>query len=319
LTFTSSIVNQPPTLSHQEPVDQFEVDLHSGEFILRQTDFFMADAIPLAFVRTYHSWNYKSAAFGMGSSHPYDIALTGDRKPYTFVDLNLEDGRSIHFKRISEGSGFTDAIYEHDETSSPFYGAQFSWERSGNWKFLMHDGSSYIFPEAYHAKNLAQAAAYEIRDAAGHRMQLIRDHTGNLNRVISPADHILDLTFDESARIVRAEDDNENIRYYKYNSTGHLTQITQNGHALYTFEYETLPVRKGWDDHFMARIFDEKGQKILENKYARTRLVEQHLEGGGIYHFNYQLETGEVVATTVKYPDGKVKVFHFYRGRLIPE
>src|ERR1041385_917510 len=46
--FTSSIVNDPPTLSHSVPVDQFEVDLHSGEFILRQTDFFMADVIPLA-------------------------------------------------------------------------------------------------------------------------------------------------------------------------------------------------------------------------------------------------------------------------------
>ena len=317
--FTSSIVNDPPTLSHSVPVDQFEVDLHSGEFILRQTDFFMADVIPLAFVRTYHSWNYQSSAFGMGSSHPYDIAPSGDRKPYTFLDLNLEDGRTIHFQRISEGTGYADAVYEHDETSSPFYGTQFSWDMNGHWKFLMHDGSSYLFPEAYYARSLVQAAAYEIRDATGHRMQLARDHAGNLNRIVSPAGRILDLTFDESARITRAEDDNENTRYYKYDPTGHLAQIAQNGHTLYRFEYEVMSVRKGWDDHFMARIFDENGRKILENKYAHTRLVEQHLEDGGVYRFDYQVDAGEVVATTVKYPDGKAKVFRFYRGRLIPE
>jgi hypothetical protein len=43
------------------------------------------------------------------------------------------------------------------------------------------------------------------------------------------------------------------------------------------------------------------------------------LGDGEIYHFDYQSEAREVVATTVKYPDGKVKVFRFYRGRLIPE
>ena len=319
LALTSSIVNQAPTLSHQGPVDQFEVDLHSGEFILRQTDFFIADAIPLALVRTYHSWSYESTAFGMGTSHPYDIAPTGNRNPYTFLDLNLEDGRTIHFKRISEGTGYTNAMYEHDDTSSPFYGARFSWDINGHWTFRMHDGSSYLFPEAYRAKNQAQAAAFEIRDGSGNRMQLIRDGEGNLRRIISASGHLLDLTVDERGRIVRAEDDNENTRYYKYDATGHLTRISQNGHTLYRFEYETLPVSKGWDDHFMARIFDDKGRKILENKYASTRLVEQHLGDGEIYHFDYQSEAREVVATTVKYPDGKIKVFRFYRGRLIPE
>ena len=92
-------------------------------FVLRQTDLFVSDSAPLSLARTYRVGDFYSRAFGVGTNHPYDICPTGTRFPYTYMDLNLEDGRQIHFRRISQGTGYADAVFEHDETSSEFYGA----------------------------------------------------------------------------------------------------------------------------------------------------------------------------------------------------
>ena len=139
--FDTSIAFSQPTCSYNAPLNQSEVDLHSGEFVLRQTDFFISDVIPVALIRTYHSWDYQNHAFGMGNSHPYDIAPVGTRNPYTYIDLVLEDGREVHFDRISEGTGYADAVYEHDETTSEFYGARITWNGQGwgTFAFMMAD------------------------------------------------------------------------------------------------------------------------------------------------------------------------------------
>jgi hypothetical protein len=316
-SLTATVTNQPATLLHPQPVEQFEVDLHSGEFILRQTDFFVPDVVPIALIRTYHSWNQAAYAFGMGANHPYDIAPTGTRNPYTFMDLNLEDGREIHFERISEGRGYADAVYEHDDTSSEFYGGQISWNGDG-WDMHLHDGSTYLFPEAYNAKNFAQAAAREIDDGRGHRIQLLRGPTGNLNRIISPSGHELDLYYDPNGRIFRAGH-GENVLSYKYDSTGHLAKVSKNGRDVYTLEYQQVPVSKGWDGQMMTGVYDANGTRIVQNKYLDARIAEMELADGKVYRFKYHADSREVLETTVEFPDGKVSTFRFSRGRLIPE
>src|SRR5580693_177839 len=102
--FEIAISNIQPTVRHETPVNEFEVDLHSGMFVLRQTDLFVADVIPLSLTRSYKGWDFESRAraFGSGTNHPYDICPTGTRFPYTYMDLNLEDARQIHFLRISK-------------------------------------------------------------------------------------------------------------------------------------------------------------------------------------------------------------------------
>src|SRR5215472_13153768 len=99
-----------PTVRHDNPVNEFEVDLHTGRFILRQTDLFVADAMPLSLTRTYITWDYHSRAFGVAGNHPYDVCPTGSRFPYTYSDLNLEDGQQIYFPRISKGTGYADDV-----------------------------------------------------------------------------------------------------------------------------------------------------------------------------------------------------------------
>jgi hypothetical protein len=81
IQFKSSILLIKPMVRHDSPVNEFQVDLHSGMFVLRQTDLFIYDAMPLALTRTYRPWDSQNRAFGPGTNHPYDICPTGTRFP----------------------------------------------------------------------------------------------------------------------------------------------------------------------------------------------------------------------------------------------
>jgi hypothetical protein len=51
--------------------------------------------------QTYRQNDSGSRAFGIGSSHSYELFLVGDTNPYTFMDLILPDGGRIHFVRTT--------------------------------------------------------------------------------------------------------------------------------------------------------------------------------------------------------------------------
>lgn len=137
------------------------------------------------------------------------------------MDLNLEDGRQIHFRRISKGTGYADAVFRYDETSSECYGARIAWNGDG-WTLTFRDGRHFLFHEAYYSKSFAQGAAFEMQAPEGHHVQLKRDKQRNLERLISPAGRTINFKYDEANRIVEATDDAGNLRRYSYDSAGHL-------------------------------------------------------------------------------------------------
>ncbi len=237
--FKTSISLVKPTVRHDSPVNEFDVDLQNGKFILRQTDLFVPDVMPLSLTRTYAVWDTHSRAFGVGGNHPYDICPTGTRFPYTYQDLNLEDSFSVHFPRVSKGTGFADAVFRHGETSSEFFGAQDAWNGNG-WTLTFRDGRKFYFPEAYYAKNFAQGAATEMVDAEGHRIQLKRDKARNLERLVSPGGHTIALKYDFSDRITQAQDEAGHIRKYSYDASGHLDTVADENKVLYRFEYRRV-------------------------------------------------------------------------------
>src|SRR5271166_4957091 len=155
------------------------------------------------------------------------------------MDLNLEDGRQIHFRRISKCTGYADAVFRHEETSSEFYGAQIAWNGDG-WTLKFRDGRRVLLPEAYYSKNYAQGAPFDMQDADGHHVQLKRDKKRNLEEIISPSLRKITLKYDASDRIIEAADDEGNIRKYSYDSSGHLEAVADASNILYRFEYAPL-------------------------------------------------------------------------------
>lgn len=314
--FKSSILLIKPTVRHDSPMDEFEVDLHTGMFVLRQTDFFISDVTPLSVTRTYRVWDCCARSFGIGTNHPYDICPTGTRFPYTYMDLNLENGRQIHFRRISKGTGFADAVFRHDETSSEFYGAQIAWNGNG-WSLNFRDGRRFLFPEAYYAKNYAQGAAFELQDADGHRTQLRRNKQRNLEQLISSSGRTITFKYDAADRIIEATDDAGNVREYSYDSSGHLETVADASHLLYRFQYALL-LHWGYDPYLMSAVVGGKGKVLLQNIYEDGRVSEQRLANGDVYRYDYIFVKEEIVETIVNGPTGRRKFF-FQRGIFTKE
>lgn len=303
------------TLWHDAPVNEFEVDLHSGRFVLRQTDVFISDVMPVSLTRTYRVWDGNSRAFGAGANHPYDICPTGTRFPYTYMDLNLEDGRQVHFPRISVGTGYADAVFRHGSTNSEFYDARISWNGDG-WTLNLVDGHTLIFPEAYHARSFAQGAPLEMRDGRGNRTQLKRDRVRNLETLMSPSGHTVTFRYDSDNRIIEAGDDSGNIRKYSYDPSGHLETVSDGRLTLYRFGYEDLLRASGYDPYLMTTIWDGNGKVLLQNVYGdHARVTEQRTADGQVYRYDYLFgKKHDVVETTVTLPTGETKRYFFQNG-----
>ncbi|MCU1301383.1 MAG: hypothetical protein JWQ87_1667 [Candidatus Sulfotelmatobacter sp.] len=314
--FSATISLRKPTVRHESPANEFAVDLHTGRFVLRQTDFFVRDAMPLSLTRTYIAWDFHSRAFGVGTSHPYDVCPTGTRYPYTYMDLNLEDFYQVHMPRISKGTGYADAVFRHSETSSEFYGSQVAWNGKG-WTLSLLDGTRFYFPEAYHAKSYAQGAAIAIEDARGHRVQLKRGKARNLEQLISPSGNSINFKYDTADRIVEAQDDAGHVRHYSYNSSGHLETVSDESGALYRFEYAPLMNDAGFDAWLMTRILDGRGRILLRNTYLWGRVSEQWLANGEIYRYRYRLAGSDVMQTSITLPTGEQRSLSFGDGKLI--
>ena len=316
ISFKSSIELISPTLHHDAPVNEFQVDLSTGRFVLRQTDLFVPDAISLSLVRTLVTWGYQSKAFGIGGNHPYDFCPTGTRNPYTYMDLTLGDFQYVHMLRISKGTGYADAVFRHSDTSSDFYAAQVRWNGDG-WTLSMRDGSRVYFPESYNAKNCAQGAPTRIVDGAGHKIELKRDKVRNLEELVSSTGHWIKFKYDRSDRIIEAEDDAGNVRRYSYDRTGHVETVSDGNGVLYRFDYAPLMREAGYDQWLMTAVMDRNWKVLLHNKYAwGGRVAEQTLADGQVYRYEYRMKGREVLQTSLTMPSGKQEQFFFENGRL---
>jgi YD repeat-containing protein len=313
VSFNTSISVIKPTVRHDAPVNQFEVALDSGMFKLRQTDIFVADVIPLSLTRTYRAWDEYSRAFGVGGNHPYDVCPTGTRYPYTYMNLNLEDGREVYLPRISKGTRYEDAVFRNSNVGSEFYDARIGWNGSG-WTMNFRDGRQFLFPEAYYAKSYAQGAPIEMRDERGNRIQLKRDHVRNLQQLISPSGHSVTFKYDASDRIIEVEDDTGHICRYSYDASGHVETVSDDTHTLYRFEYKALLHARGYDPYLMTAVLDGTGRVLLRNVYKdASRISEQNSANGDVYRYDYLFDNKHsVIQTTVTLPSGEVKSFSFY-------
>ena len=315
VNFKGSISLINPTVRHDAPVNQFEVALDSGMFKLRQTDIFVADVMPLSLTRTYRVWDEYSRAFGVGGNHPYDICPTGTRFPYTYMNLNLEDGRQIYLPRISKGTRYEDAVFRNGDAGSEFYDARIGWNGNG-WTMTFRDGRRILFPEAYYAKNYAQGAPIEMRDSMGNRIELKRDQVRNLQQLISPSGHTISFKYDDGGRILEAQDDAGTIRRYTYDFGGHVRMVQDATHVLYRFEYKRARAERGYDPFLMTEVQDGEGKVLLENFYRDgSRVSAQKLADGEAYRYDYIFDSSHrVMATIVTLPSGQARRFFFKDG-----
>lgn len=273
------------------------VDLGSGVFNLSETDLMLPDLIPITLTRTYSTGDSYSRAFGIGTRLLYDMQLW-TAGGYQEVDLVLPTGAPIHYVRISPGTSWTDAVYEHTSTPTSFYKSQISWNGSG-WDLKFKNGVVYVFGEF--------APLQSIRDRYGNELKILRTNgqIGNITRITSATSRFVQLTYDTSNRITQALDNSGRTVNYTYDAGGRLWKVTDPNSGVTEYTYDIA--------NQLLTIKDARGIIYLTNEYdANGRISKQTQIDQSTYEFAYTLDAnGKVTQTQVTDPNNRVRRVSF--------
>lgn len=289
------------------------VHLGTGLFVLDKTDLTIQDVLPLSLARTYRTNDTLSRAFGIGATHAYDIFLVGTVFPYTYVDLILPDGGRVHYDRISPGTSYFDAVYEHTASPTQYFKSRISWNGNG-WNLDLKDGSRITFRDGSLATRPMQAAATRMQDRYGNAVTLTRNADADLTRITSPNGRWIDLTYDTSHRVTQATDNINRVVQYTYDTSGRLWKVTDPGGGVTEYTYDS--------SHRMLTIKDARGIVFLTNEYdAGGRVSKQTQADNSTFQFAYTLNaSGQITQADVTDPRGYVRrVVYNTAGYLVSD
>ncbi|MGH9238681.1 MAG: RHS repeat-associated core domain-containing protein [Vicinamibacterales bacterium] len=304
--FTGAMV-APPSLNPQpgppaaDPgKDGDPVHLGTGQFTLEALDLILPDVLPIGIHRTYRANDTIARSFGIGASHQYDMFLSGNTSPYNYVDVILPDGGRVHYDRISPGTGFSDAVYEHTASPSQYFKSKIYWNGTG-WNLDLKDGTRITFLEGLGASRSSQAAVSSIRDRYGNAVVLTRNGDADLTRVGSPNGKWIELTYDTSHRVTQAKDHTNRTVQYTYDTSGRLWKVTDPLNGVTEYTYDT--------SHRMLTLKDARGIVFLTNEYNTAgRVTKQTQADSTTYLFAYTLDgAGKVIQADVTNPRGFVR------------
>jgi YD repeat-containing protein len=277
--------------------DVFEISLVGG-FLPIKTDLYVPDTIPLAFTRTYVPLNAWSERFQVYLPHVYDPFLTGSRFPYTLVNWQLPDGQTIHYDRISSGTGFADAIFGASSSDRIFANSRVNWNGWG-WDWTLPDGATYLSPEAYNATRPQQGSLVGIFDENGNEVRLTRTASGDLTEIKSPQGHWIRFDYGQS-HMIRAHDDLGNLVEYEYDASDRLRSVKYpDGHST-KYSYDSA--------NRVIAVEDPAEDVAMEIKYDPDELVaEISTDTEHNYRFYYTLDkASKTLDAFVVEPHGKV-------------
>jgi len=269
------------------------VDLSTGLFVLEKTDLVLPDTIPIALRRTYRPGDAASRPFGIGSSHPYELFLWSDNN-YQELDLILPDGGRVYYVRVSSGTGFTDAVYEHTTTPSAFYKSYIYWNGTG-WNLTLKNGTVLDFPDF--------GPLRAIRDRNGNQLTITRSGggLGTITQITSPNGRWLQFSYGTGNRISQIEDNSGRTVSYTYDGSGRLWKVTDANGEITEYTYDS--------SHRMLTIKDARGIVYLTNEYdSNGRVITQTQADSSTYELDYTLDgAGKVTQTDVTDPRGNVR------------
>jgi predicted Zn-dependent protease len=283
-----------------EEVDEIEVDLRIGNLVTRTTDLFMPGAHPIAAARCYRSWDNTVRSFGRNAAFSWDVYPIGSRQPYTYLEIIPCDGNRLRYERISRGTGYADAVYEHRTTNTAFLGSRISWNGNG-WDLKLRDGSLYVFPESYYGKKDTDGALIEFRDAKGQTVKMERRERRNLKKISIPDQRWITIEHDTADRIMTAEDHQGRKVIYLYDHGGRLTEVR----GLKAVQ------RYAYDNTYLMKV-EENDRLIADFDYEDRRVSRVTLPNLGTYRFRYEYDRADenrVMRSIVTVPDGSTSKF----------
>lgn len=312
--------------SQERAVDGDPVDLFTGLHTREHDDIVLGGSPEIRLTRSYRNRDAASRAFGIGTSHSYDLYLVGDAVAFTYVDLILKDGGRIRYVRTSPGSSHTGAEFLHTGTPSPFYMSRLRWNGHG-WDIDLRDGSRYSFlPCGGGRSRYVHCGLIKYDDGRGGRLTMSRDTFGNLRTITSGWFRTVHLTHDSAHRVVRARTSigpAMTTVTYGYDAGGRLGKVRWSHINVRSVVFEIVRSYLSWRlpsfgsmwiERTMEYTYDEHHQMLsvkepgleLEHEYdGAGRVIRQQVAGWGVWTFTYTEARGKVAQTDVVNPDGR--------------
>ncbi len=282
-------------------LDEIEIDLR-GNLVTRTTDLFLPGPVSLSVTRCYRAWDSFSRTFGENTAFAWDLFPVGSRQPYTYIEIIPCDGNRLRFERISKGTGYADAVYEHRATNTAFLGARIKWNGNG-WDLKLRDGSLYLFPESYYAKKSIDGALTGLHDPSGAAVKMERLERRNLKKISTPDQRWIALEHDAADRIMTAQDHQNRKVNYLYDHGGRLTEV-RGLKSLTRYSYRNA---------YLA-VATENDRRLAEFDYEYGNISRVTLPNRGVYRFQYEYDPSDkerVRRAIVTLPDGSSKKFEF--------
>jgi YD repeat-containing protein len=219
-------------------LDLFEIAVLGSGFMHVRTDLYVPGVVAIALTRVTSRSSEWSERNGAYLRHVYDPFLSGSRFPYTYSDWLLPDGQSIHFNRISPGSGFGDAVFESVSKDPLFAGSRMNWNGFG-WDLTLSNGTTYLSPEAYDATRAQQGSLVGIFDEKGNEIKLSRAANGDLKEIKSPQGGWIRLRYDGQERVTRADCSTGEFVKYGYDANDRLTEVKYSSGEITEYRYDS--------------------------------------------------------------------------------
>lgn len=295
-----------------EPRHKGGIDLGTGLYVREDEDLVVRQVPGLTLRRTYLS-NYRvSKQFGVGTTHDGEIYLIGDAVRFQSASLILAAGTRIEFARISPGTSFWNAMYEHREFGGGWLGARLGWT-GASWALRRMDGSLSVFQGCSGSR---VCSILKARDADGHTVLYQRDTQGRLARMESGTEWIA-FDYNSDNRIARAYDSSERQVRYDYDTRGRLSRVVGHDGAIrrytYTAQDQMATINEPGTD--IENVYDADGRCIRQiNRFPGEKDAAPY-----VFDFSYRVAHGTVVETVTKRSDGTWSKQAFTNGYVTAE
>lgn len=215
------------------------VDLGTGLWVYQKTDLSLPGALPVTLTRVYRPADSNSYSVGVGTASNYDMRLWSQDN-YQTAELILPDGADIHYVRTSPGTGWTDAVYQAQDTCTGYYGSTITWNGTG-WNPTLRTGLTYVFAEE------AELELSAIRDQYGNQITIARS-----SQRCAPARFLaLNRALTLSTQALGRPDDGQ-FAPRQPAMTPRRTPATSQYPSRQSFGYEGAPRRRHDDKAFVA-------------------------------------------------------------------
>jgi len=221
----------------------------------------------------------------------------GNKLPFTWMDLVLEDGGKYHYRRSDWGVAYWDAVYAVEPNINDFSYSYITWNSPG-WKLVRQDGRTYYFPIGCGVQRPEQAALASVQDASGNTLQLQRESTGNLVSA-SSATGWIHFQYDSHYRITEARDNAGREVLYRYSAEGCLEEVEDAEHHVTRYGHvgARCPTSMAID-----------GRRVWSAEFDQAdRVTKLDLADAGVYQFMYSLDrSGAVTRVDIHDPGNNV-------------